>query len=58
MSTRTKYLFQGLFFLLFAAFCLYMYLSGKAEHLKRFSLYGTIFAGFVGLIFLKNAFKK
>ena len=58
MSTRTKYLLQGLFFVLLAAFCLYMYFSGNAGRLKNFSLYGTIFAGFVGIIFLKNAIKK
>ena len=58
MSTKTKYLLQGLFFILLAAFCLYLYYTGQAEYLKRFSLFGTVFAGFIGIIFLKNAIKK
>ena len=58
MNTRTKYILQGLFFILLAAFCLYIYFTGQAEHLKHFSLFGTVFAGFIGLIFLKNGLKK
>lgn len=58
MSTKTKYLLQGLFFLLLAAFCLYLYFTGQAQNLKRFSLFGTLFSAFVGIIFLKNAIKK
>ena len=58
MSTKTKYILQGLFFLLLSLFCLYLYFTGQTEHLKRFTLLGTVFAAFVGILFLKNGIKK
>ena len=47
-----------MFFVLLAAFCLYLYFTGAAGRLKHFSLFGTAFAGFIGIIFLKNGIKK
>ena len=58
MSTKTKYLLQGLFFILLAAFCLYAYLSGKSSTIKNFTFAGTFVSVFIGIIYLKNAFKK
>ncbi len=57
MSTKTRYILQGLFFIILGLFCLYSYFTGKGLPDKRFSMAGTIFGLFIGIIFLKNAFK-
>ena len=58
MSTRTKYILQGLFFFLLAAACLFTRASGHAAWVQKFSLVGTVLAALVGIIYIKNAFKK
>ena len=58
MSTKTKYIIQGLFFLILALFCVYLYVSGKSDNIKHFSIFGSVFAGFIGILFLKNGLKK
>lgn len=58
MSTRTKYLLQGLFFFLLAAFCLYTRFTGKAGWINNFTLVGTVLSLVVGIIYIKNAFMK
>ena len=58
MSTRTKYLLQGAFFLLLSLFCIYAYATGKSVAVKRISFPGIFFCMFIGIIFLKNGIKK
>ena len=58
MSTKTKYLLQGLFFFLLAAFCLYSYFTGKAAWINKFTLVGTVLSLIIGIIYIKNAFMK
>ena len=58
MSTRTKYLLQGLFFLLLALLCLYGHISGQSASIKNFTLAGTIVSLFIGIVYIKNALKK
>ncbi len=58
MGRRTKYLLQALFFLALGGFFVYLYFSGKAAALQKFSLFGAVVLIFVGLIFLKNSIKK
>lgn len=58
MSTKTRYLLQGLFFFLLAAFCLYARFTGQAGWIQRFTLVGTVLSLVVGVIYIKNAFKK
>ena len=58
MSTKTKYILQGLFFLVLSVFCLFAYITGKTGTMKNFTLSGTILSLIIGFIFLKNAFKR
>ncbi|MBQ2161543.1 MAG: hypothetical protein II444_06905 [Firmicutes bacterium] len=58
MSTKTKYFLQGLFFFLLALFCLYAFLTGRSETVKRFTLAGIFISLFIGILFLKNAIRK
>ena len=57
MSTKTKYILQGLFFFLLALFCVYAYMTGKSVTVKRFTFSGIFLCAFIGIIYLKNAFK-
>ncbi|MBR6472949.1 MAG: hypothetical protein IKS99_04360 [Firmicutes bacterium] len=58
MSTRTKYIIQGLFFFLLSVFCLYAYMTGKSASVKNFTFAGIFFSLFIGIIYLKNGLKK
>ena len=58
MSTRTKNILQGLFFLILSVFCLISYMTGKSATMKNFTFAGTVFSLFIGIIFLKNGLKK
>ncbi len=58
MSTKTKYLLQGLFFFILAALCLYARLTGQATWIRRFTIVGTVLSAVIGIIYIKNAFKK
>ncbi len=58
MSTRTKYILEGVFFLLLGGLCMYSYVTGKVPSLQRFSLPGTIVGLFVGALLIKNGLKK
>ncbi|MBR5740417.1 MAG: hypothetical protein IKX81_03870 [Firmicutes bacterium] len=58
MSTRTKYLLQGLFFLVLAVFCIYTHATGKTPWVQKFTTAGTILSLLIGVIYIKNAFMK
>ena len=58
MSTRTKYILEGIFFLLLGGLCMFSFFTGKVPSLTRFSLPGTIFGLFVGALLIKNGLKK
>ena len=58
MSTKTKNILQGLFFLVLAVFCLFAYMSGKSATVRNFTFAGIFFCLFIGILFLKNGLKK
>ena len=58
MSTRTKYILQGLFFLILSVVCLITYVKGNSSSIRKFTLAGTVFSLFIGILFLKNGLKK
>lgn len=58
MSTKTRYILQGLFFILLGAFCIYQYFFAENISMKKFTGPGIIFSMFIGVLFIKNAFKR
>ncbi len=58
MNTRTKYILQGIFFLVLGLICIYTYFTGKAATMKNFSLAGIFLGMFIGILFIKNGLKK
>ena len=58
MNTRTKYILQGIFFLVLGLICIYTYFTGKAVTMKNFSLAGIFLGMFIGILFIKNGLKK
>ena len=58
MSTKTRYLLQGLFFFVLAAFCIYARLTGQATWIKNFTLVGTVLSAIIGIIYIKNGLTK
>ena len=58
MSTKTRYIIQGLFFFILAVFCLYAYMTGRSATIKNFTFAGIFLCLFIGLVYLKNGIKK
>ena len=57
MSTRTKMLLQGAFFLFLSVLCLYAYLTGKSTTVKNFTFVGIFLGLFIGIVYIKNGIK-
>ena len=58
MSTKTKYILQGLFFIFLSGICLYAYMTGKSSTLKSFTFAGIFLSLFIGIVYLKNGLKR
>ncbi|MBO5995201.1 MAG: hypothetical protein J6Q41_06785 [Firmicutes bacterium] len=58
MSTKTKLLLQGAFFILLSLLCLFAYMTGKSSSLKSFTFAGIFLSLFIGAVYIKNGIKK